>query len=533
MEKFDYIIIGAGSAGCVLAGRLSENPDVQVCLVEAGGNNDSFLINVPAGAAALMPKAGKYNWGYETVPQTGLNGRKGYQPRGRGLGGSSSINAMIYIRGHQSDYDNWVRMGAKNWGWEQVLPWFKKSENREAGANTWHGAGGPLNVAPLRSPNKFGHYFLQACEQLQLPRTDDFNGSQFEGAGWYELTQKNGQRLSAAKAYLEPALDRPNLTILTNCLTTKINVEQGRATGIDILQNGKTKTLSAQKEIILSAGAFGSPQILQLSGIGDPADFEPLGIKTVHEVKGVGKNLHDHIDYIISYKTHDPHAFGYSLRGIGRVIKGIGEYRTHKTGMFTSNFAEAGGFFKSSPEIDVPDLQLHFVVALVDDHARKTHWGHGYSLHVCVLRPKSRGTVRLASPDPKQAPLIDPAFLQDDEDLEVLLKGVKLAERILQSPVFDNVRGRRLYTHANMSDDEWRAEIKTRADTVYHPVGTCKMGMDDMAVVGSNLKVHGLEGLRVVDASVMPQLVSGNTNAPTIMIAERAAHMIKSGDQIW
>ena len=528
MQSFDYVIIGGGSAGCTLAGRLTENPDITVCLLEAGPKDDSFLIHAPAGAAALMPKKNKHNWAYATVPQTGLNGRKGYQPRGKTLGGSSSINAMIYIRGDRSDYDNWADMGAKGWGWDDVLPYFKKSENCEAGETGLRGSGGPLNVAKLRSPNPIGQVYLDACAQMQLPKTADFNGEKFEGTGRYEVTQKGGQRWSAAKAYLTPNLDRQNLTVITGAHTTKINIEGGRAVSVNYEIDGKAYTVKAGQEVLLSAGAFGSPQILMLSGIGDKEELTEHNIDCVHHLPGVGKNLHDHIDYIISYKSKCTDTLGYSVRGLPKTIKNIFEYRKHKTGIFTSNFAEVGGFYKSSPDIDVPDLQTHFVVGIVDDHARKSHWGHGYSCHVCVLRPKSRGTVKLASAAPYADPLIDPAFLEEDEDMEVLLKGVKLVEQILESPAFDEVRGERLYGKNIQTDDEWRTEIRTRADTVYHPVGTCKMGVDAMAVVDPECKVHGIKSLRVIDASIMPQLNSGNTNAPVIMIAEKCADMIKA-----
>jgi len=526
MHSFDYVIIGAGSAGCTLAGRLSEDPGASVCLLEAGPGDKSFLIHMPVGVATIIGRPGKLNWGFETVAQRGLNGRRGYQPRGKVLGGSSSLNAMIYIRGHHSDYDNWQKLGAKGWGWQNVLPYFKKSQNHAAGADEFHATGGELNVTKLRSPNPLADVFLKAGEQVQLPANPDFNAAKLEGVGRYEVTQKNGQRCSAATAFLTPNLGRPNLRVVTGARVGKIRFEGNRATGVDYIIGNQRHTVTANREVLLSAGTFQSPQILMLSGIGDQGELAQHGIDGVHHLPGVGKNLFDHVDYIVSHKSKSRDAFGYSPGGAMDIIKGIFDYRKTRTGVLTSNFAEAGGFVKSAPGLDVPDLQLHFVVGLIDDHNRKIHLGHGYSCHVCVLQPKSRGTLKLASADPLAAPLIDPDFLGEEQDLQKLLAGVKITLGILNAPAFDAIRGRRLYTQGLGTDAEWRREIRNRADTVYHPAGTCKMGDGDMAVVDHELRVRGIENLRVIDASVMPAPVSGNTNAPTIMIAEKAAGMI-------
>ncbi len=524
---FDYIVVGSGSGGSVIASRLSEDPSVKVCLLEAGGPDKSILIHAPIAVAAILPRK-IFNWGFETVPQKHLKGRKGYQPRGKTLGGSSSINAMLYVRGHKSDYDDWAALGNPGWSYEDVLPYFKKAENNERGADEFHGTGGPLNVADLRSGVPVSDIFTDAAMQVQLPTNMDFNGEDQEGVGPYQVTQKNGERWSAAKGYLTPNLDRPNLHVITNALATKILMEGKKAVGLTYSQKGQTHDIQASREVILCGGAFASPQLLMLSGIGPAEELARHGIEVVHELPGVGSNLQDHIDYVTAYKSSSRETMGISLGGGIDLMKGIMEWRKQRTGIVTSPLAERGAFLKTDPGLDRPDIQLHFVIGPLDDHARKTHLGHGYSCHVCVLRPKSRGTVSLQSSDPSAAPMIDPNFLAEQEDLDTLVKGFKIMQKVLDAPAFDHYRGKPLYKVDTSSDEAIIDALRSRSDTVYHPVGTCKMGTDPMAVVDPELKVHGIDGLRIADASIMPTLIGGNTNAPTIMIGEKGADMIKA-----
>ncbi|MFN7090429.1 MAG: GMC family oxidoreductase [Allorhizobium sp.] len=530
---YDYVIIGGGSAGSVLAARLSEDPSVTVCLLEAGGRGDGIFSRVPMAAAAMVPGHVKSaNWRFSTVPQAGLNGRQGYQPRGRGLGGSSLINAMLYVRGHARDYDEWAALGCDGWSWADVLPWFKKSEDNIRGADDLHGRGGPLQVCDQNWTRPINQAFLKACEQKGHRQNDDFNGPQQEGAGVYQATQfwngpKRGERCSAAAAYVHDVMARRNLTVITEAHVSRILVEQGRAIGVAYRFGKEERTVRAGREVLLSAGALQSPQILMLSGIGPADHLTSLGIPVVLERPQVGANLQDHLDYTMIFRSPDTDMFGMGVMATRDLMRAANEWRTERMGHLRSTCAESGAFLKTDPSLDRPDIQLHFLVAMVDDHVRKMHWGHGYSCHVCVLRPHSRGTVRLASADPSAAPLIDPAFLSDPRDLETLRKGARMMAEIMASPAFDRYRGPELYP-AGTSDAELDAAIRARADTIYHPVGTCRMGSDADAVVDPDLRLKGIVGLRVVDASVMPRLIGGNTNAPVIMMAEKIAASIRS-----
>ncbi|MFZ9125855.1 MAG: GMC family oxidoreductase [Steroidobacteraceae bacterium] len=525
-SSFDYIIVGAGSAGCILANRLSADPDVSVCLIEAGDTHRHWSVWVPCAVLYNLISR-KRNWSFETVPQAGLNGRRGYQPRGKCLGGSSSINAMIYIRGARQDYDAWAALGNPGWSYDEVLPFFRSCEHREAGGDAFHGTNGELNVAPVTTPGSINERFFAACGELGLPPNPDFNGAAQEGYGYYEVTHKNGERWSAARAFLDPVMDRPNLKVLTNTLTERLLIEHGTASGVHIKERSGRRVLRARREVILSAGAFGSPQLLLLSGIGPADKLVPHGIRQVHDLPGVGENLQDHPDYVLSYDSDLADNIGISLRGTFRFPDELRRYRRHRQGMLASNLAESGAFLYVDPTEPSPDIQLIFVRAVVDDHGRKLHTGHGYSLHVSVIRPKSRGRLWLTSANPTAAPAIDPAFLADDGDLDKLVAGTRIAQQLLQSAAFDDVRGRPYYASEARDEGALRADIRARADTQYHPVGTCKMGSDPLAVVDARLRVHGLKGLRVADGSIMPNLISGNTNATCIMIGEKCAHMIR------
>jgi choline dehydrogenase len=523
---YDYIIIGAGSAGCVLANRLSEDPTVKVLLLEAGCRDTRKEIHIPVAFSKLFKSS--CDWTYFTEPEAQLRDRSMYWPRGKVLGGSSSINAMIYVRGNRADYDQWRDMGNPGWGYADVLPYFKKSEKQERGASEYHGASGPLCVSDLRTVNPLSEAFVAAGEEKGFQRNPDFNGAAQEGFGFYQVTQNKGKRHSSAAAFLHPVASRKNLTVKTETHVFGVYFEGKRAAIVSFQQGNNSVQERAEREIILCAGAIGSPQLLMLSGVGPAEHLRQFNVPIACDLPGVGNNLQDHPSCGVAYECTKPVSLA-SAEAFPNVVR----YLISKRGPLTSNVAEAGAFVRTSSRAQVPDLQFHFGIGYFVEHGFQQIKGHAFTLGPTLLHPFSRGDIRLRSSNPLDSPSIRANYLSDTRDMDIMLEGVKLSRELVATKAFDSYRGAELHPGPTAKDDTaLRAHIARFTETLYHPIGTCKMGHDAMAVVDSELRVQGVEGLRVVDASIMPTVVGGNTNAPTIMIAEKAADLIKQGPSV-
>ena len=522
--SYDYVIIGAGSAGCVLANRLSARAELRVLLLEAGGRDTNPFIHMPGGLPQLL-RDRRLDWRYRTEPEPALGNRRLYWPRGRVLGGSSSINAMVYMRGHPQDFDEWARESSPEWSYRQVLPFFLEAEDHHAGASALHGAGGPLAVSSLRYRNPLSAVFVEAGAACGLPRNLDFNGEVQEGVGFYEVTQRNGRRCSAAVAYLKPALARSNLTVCTDAPVTRLVFQGARAVGVEYRRAGNTLAVRAEREVLLAAGVIGSPQLLLLSGVGPASDLERLGIAVVADRAQVGENLQDHLDFCTVAQCLEPITYDFTR---AQMLAVVVRYFLTRSGPGVTNVAEAGAFVRTALARDArPDLQLHFVPAQLDDHGRNRLPGHGFTVHACVLRPESRGRLSLRSASPAEPPRIEARYLSAPRDLDGLIEGMRVSREVIAASPFAPYRGREVFPGEGLTTRRELEEVlRRKAESLYHPVGSCRMGAAADAVVDPALRVRGVEGLRVVDASIMPRLIGGNTNAATIMIAEKAAQLI-------
>lgn len=531
-DTFDFIIIGAGSAGCVLANRLSENPGVSVAIVEAGGRDNNPWIHVPAGYYRTMLDP-TVTWQFGSGPEPHLNDRIVNWPRGRVVGGTSAINGLLYVRGQSQDFDTWRQLGNTGWSFEDVLPYFKRAEDQERGADDFHGSGGPLGVSDVQMKNPLCEAYIKASVAAGIPHTTDFNGSSQEGAGYYQLTTKDGRRCSTAVAYLKPVLSRGNLELITDAAVERLVLDGKRATGVTFLQGGQSKTVRARREIILSAGAIGSPQILQLSGIGPGAALGDAGIDVKHDLPGVGENLQDHLQVRFVYETTLRDSLNTVWHSRTQQVRAGLDYMLSRQGILTIGAGVAGVFAKSRPELEAPDMQIHFMPLSSVGPGQGLHKYPGVTASVCQLRPDSRGTLKVTSSSPSAQPDIVSKYLAQETDKDVLLRGLHLLRKISRQPEFAQFVAREVYPGDDVvTDDELMSYAREVATTIFHPCGTCKMGSDNMAVVDERLRVHGLDGLRVADASIMPTMTSGNTNAPTIMIGEKASDMVLEDAQL-